>query len=93
MIIQTFPEDPHTALAIARCESGLNPTAFNDKNVTPTVDRGIFQINSVHDEALNRLGLDPWDVEDNVEFARYLYDQRGGWQDWVCYTHNLIAMR
>lgn len=42
---------------------------------------------------MEELGLDPWQVEDNVEFARHLYVQRGGWSDWVCYTHNKIALK
>ncbi len=93
LIRETFPEDSQTAIAIAKCESGLSATAYNPKNKNGSVDRGLFQLNSVHDASLERMGLDPWDVEDNVEFARHLYDQRGGWSDWVCFTHRLIAMR
>lgn len=78
-----FPEDPHTAVAIATCESNLNPNAYNDKNVTPTVDRSLFQINSVHDARLEALGLDPWNPADNIAFARMLYDEQG-WRPWVC---------
>lgn len=84
LIRQTFPEDPHTAVAVATCESGLKAGAYNDKNVTPTYDSGIFQINSVHHERMVALNLNKWDVEDNVRFARILYEEQG-WQPWVCY--------
>jgi hypothetical protein len=36
------------------------------------------------------LGLDPWDVEDNVKFARVLYEE-SGWQPWVCYTNGMVG--
>ena len=92
LIKETFPEDPHTALAIARCESGLNPEAYNPNNSNGSVDRGVFQLNSVHDERVESLGLDVWNVEDNIAFARMLYDE-SGFRPWVCYTHGMIAMR
>ena len=84
LIRETFPEDPETALAVATCESRLNPRAYNDQNVTPTYDAGIFQLNSVHDARMDELGLDKWDVEDNVTFARMLYEE-SGWRPWVCH--------
>ena len=86
-----FPEDSRTAIAVANCESGLNASAYNDKNYNDSVDRGIFQLNSTHDSRLRQLGLDPWNVEDNIAFARKLYDE-SGWQPWVCYTKGMLAM-
>lgn len=83
LIRTTFPEDPHTALAIAECESGLNPEAYNPNNYDGSVDRGLMQINSTHDARMNELGLDPWNPEDNVQFARLLYDE-SGYRPWVC---------
>lgn len=32
---------------------------------------------------MEALGLDVFDPEDNVRFARILYDE-SGWQPWVC---------
>lgn len=90
-IRETFPEDPHTAVAVAACESGHNPDAYNDRNYNGTVDRGIFQLNSTHDTRLEALGLDPWDVEDNIQFARMLYEE-SGWLPWVCFTKGMLAM-
>lgn len=84
LIRETFPEEPDKAVAIARCESGLKPDAYNPTNRNGSVDRGLFQINSIHDERLEELGLDPWKLEDNVAFARILYDETGGFHHWVC---------
>lgn len=91
MIRDTFPEDPNTAVAIADCESGLNPKAYNPRNKDGSVDRGLFQLNSVHDKRVESMGMDVWDVEDNVAFAKMLYDE-SGFTPWVCYTKNMLVM-
>lgn len=85
-----FPEDSEMALAIARCESNLKPTAHNTSNQNGSEDASIFQINSIHHPRMAELGLDPWDVEDNVKFARVLYEE-SGWQPWVCYTNGMVG--
>lgn len=92
LIRQTFPENPEVAVAVATCESGLNPKAYNPNNRDGSTDGGLFQINSTHDKKLNELGLDKWNVHDNIKFARILYDE-SGFKPWVCYTHNMIVMR
>ena len=79
MIYQYFPEDYEKALAIAKCESSLNPKAYNDKNSNGSWDAGLFQINSVHGYTVNHL----MDLENNVKIARKIYD-RQGWKPWVC---------
>ncbi len=88
LIRETFPEDPHTAIAIATCESGLKPHAYNPNNRNGSVDRGLMQLNSVHDHKLQAQGLDPWDPEDNIAFARQLYESEG-WRPWVCFTKKM----
>lgn len=92
LIRQAFPEDPGTAVAVATCESNLNPQAYNPSNTNGTTDGGLWQINDVHNKTLERMGLDKYDPEDATKFARYLYDQNGGFRDWVCYSHRLITM-
>lgn len=92
LIRQTFPEEPYTAIAIATCESGLRPDAHNKHNRDGTTDGGLWQINDVHNEQLDRLGLSKWNPEDATRYARMLYEEQG-WSPWVCYTKNLIAMR
>ena len=85
LITLTFREDVRQALEIVECESNLDPLAYNPHNQNGSVDRGLFQINSVHDERLAELGLDPLNIEDNVAYARMLYDEQG-WTPWVCFT-------
>lgn len=75
----TFPEDPDTAVAIAKCESTMNPKAFNGKNTNGSWDAGLFQINSVHKYSKEHL----FDVDNNLRAARKLYE-RQGWNPWVC---------
>lgn len=74
-----FPEDPETAVRIAKCESSLRSHAIH-KNKNGSVDTGIFQINSVHKYSQKDL----FDVDFNIRVARKLYD-RQGWAPWVCY--------
>ena len=81
-IHETFPEEPELMVRIARCESSLNPTV-----VSKTKDGGIFQINDfVHGETLKQLDLDPLILEDNLAYARHLYN-RNGTRDWYMSKH------
>lgn len=81
-ILETFPEAP-IMVVVARCESGLDPTADRESR---GVDVGLFQINQVHLPTLNRMGLDRWDLEDNLTYARMLYDN-AGLRDWYMSEH------
>ena len=93
LIRATFPEDPHTAVAVANCESSLNPKAYNPANNNGSTDGGLWQINSIHDSRLLELGLDKYNAEDATEFARLLYDE-SGWIPWVCFwSEDHLAMR
>lgn len=66
---------------IARCES--HNRHYNSKgNVLRgeknTYDRGVMQINLLyHEETAEKMGLDLHDINDNVAFARYLYEKYG----------------
>lgn len=40
---------------------------------------------------MEELGLDIWNPEDNVAFARILYEEQG-WKPWVCFTKGLAQI-
>lgn len=82
-IKETFPENPERAVAIAECESGLDANAINTKNKNGSTDGGLMQINSTHDKQMEVLGLDKFNVDDNLKFARMLYE-KNGFKPWVC---------
>lgn len=76
-----FPEQPELMLKVAKCESRLNPNAYNPTNGSH--DGGIFQISEkYHGKALNLMGLDAYDIQDNLKYARILYD-KNGLSDWT----------
>lgn len=84
----TFPEAPNTAVAIAKCESGLKPDQVG--NITP--DYGLMQIHGPSwDAKAKELGYSNYktDVQDNLKMARHIYDGRGNFNDWVCYTKGM----
>lgn len=82
-IRQYFPEVSDKAIAVAQCESGLNPAAVSagGGNV------GLFQINTVHRPMVQQMGFDWSQMKDpyvNTRVARRLYDSSGGWGPWSC---------
>jgi hypothetical protein len=71
------------AVKIARCESGLNPSAMN-----PLGYYGLFQLGISHaasfEAVTGRSFATSWsDPHANAQYARYLYGQRG-WSPWGC---------
>lgn len=81
LIKKTFPEDPKTAVAIAKCESQLDPSRIGDTHMD-FYSYGLFQINQTWHKYPKEVLLNP--VE-NVKIARQIYDG-AGWQRWACYT-------
>jgi len=85
-ILEVFPDAP-IMVEVARCESNLNPLADRvtvDGRIG--VDVGLFQINQVHLKRLNELGLDRYNLDDNLTYARMLYDANG-LRDWFMSKH------
>lgn len=86
----TFPEDPHTAVKIARCESSLKLDAVGPDGG----DRGLFQVRwPVHHRMLTANGIteaDLFTLDGNLAAARLVFDDaaawhpRGPWGPWVC---------
>ncbi len=70
------------AVAIAECESGLNPNAVSSGGG----NWGLFQINVTHRDMVEGMGyswdqiLDPW-VNSDVAYTLYA---GSGWQPWAC---------
>ena len=69
--------NPERMLRIAICESGLEIKANNPR----TIDRGLFQINKIHDPLLKQMRIDPFNYKDNIDFAIWLA-QRDGYTPW-----------
>lgn len=68
-ILKLFPP---IMVEVARCESGLNPKADRKG-----IDGGLYQLNQVHLPQLNKLGLDRYELHDNLTYAKILYDSSG----------------
>lgn len=73
------PAQANVAAAVARAESGLRPGAVNASNANGTIDRGLFQMNSIHGECST------FDLDTNVRCAVALQRDEG-WQPWVAYN-------
>jgi Lysozyme like domain len=84
LIMKYFPENYEVALAVAKAESGLIPTASNwkDSHRGCKGSFGVFQIACVHESNYANL----YDVEYNVKRAREIYDETGTWKAWGAYT-------
>lgn len=86
LICSTFGDQCQRAVNVARCESGFDPSAINPHNHHV---RGVFQIHDSHAaawlEVIGKPYEESWmNAGDNIAFARWLYDQSGGWGPWAC---------
>ena len=88
---------------IAKCESRyrhLNKSGAVLKGDRNSFDRGVMQINILyHAKTLERLELDVHNLDDNVRYARYLYEKEGAkpWMSssacWAKFNQSEIARR
>lgn len=88
---------------IAKCESRyrhFNSSGTVLKGSQNSYDRGVMQINIFyHAKILEKLGLDAHDLDDNVRYARYLYEKEGAkpWLSssacWAKFSQSEIARR
>lgn len=93
-IREVFVEDPDTAVKVAKCESGLNPTIQSHHVLSYGREQsfGLFQIHAPDWHQMSwELGFTEYktDVEDNVRFAYWIY-KKYGWKMWSCVTKNMI---
>jgi hypothetical protein len=72
------PAQADIAAAVATAESGRRPDAINVSNSNGSIDRGLFQMNSIHGDCST------FDLDENVRCAVQL-QQAGGWRHWVSY--------
>ncbi len=68
-------------IQIARCESTFRhelPDGSVLRGKVDPADTGVMQINTrYHGETAEKLGLDLMNLEDNLEYARNLYERQG----------------
>lgn len=78
-IREVFGADGEKMLAIAKCESGLNPKAINwgDAEITGMPSHGIFQLNMPYNEQL-------FDWKYNIDIAYYNFYLKRSLQPWSC---------
>lgn len=86
-VVREYFSDIPALIPIAKCESGFTHFLKDGSVLRGKVhppDSGVMQINvKAHGERLKKLGLDPTDLEDNLKFARILYNESGV-HPWVC---------
>jgi hypothetical protein len=80
-----WPDNYQEARSVAWCESRLDPNAVSPGGA----NHGTFQINVVHRASFEQVMGQPfnpgiYDPAANAMFARWLYDQSGGWGPWSC---------
>lgn len=71
--------DGRLPVAVAQAESSLDPNAFN-QNRNGSVDRGLWQINSIHG------ALSTFDPLGNARAAYSISSGGSDWSPWVAYT-------
>lgn len=85
--------DDATAIKIAKSENFWNLTKSFDcqregaTNKDGTIDRGIFQINSLHITSGATTLEDVLDCYKNIDFAYRLYKARGNFTAWAAYNN------
>ncbi|MCU0677981.1 MAG: hypothetical protein MUF19_00130 [Candidatus Pacebacteria bacterium] len=80
MITEHFPDKAKTMKAIAKCESGLvhRENGRLLPNRKGSTARGAFQVlMRVHGPEMKKMGLDPNNDDDYMEYVRHLVDEQG----------------
>lgn len=85
-----FPDSAIPTMgAIAFAESSWNPAAVNDKNRNGSIDRGLFQINSIH-QGNSWYPSNPFDPLQSAKAAYALWSGKGGkYTDWSVYNSGI----
>lgn len=78
--------DCQEAIAVATCESSMNPRAVSRPNTNGTIDRGLFQVNDVWEDAWpptvwQRIFV----ARTNIAMAHHIWEVGGNsWKYWTC---------
>lgn len=79
--VRAYFKDIPVMIQIARCESTFRHTLADGSILTGKKDPrdvGVMQINrGFHASDAKKLGLDLLDLEDNMAYARHLYEKQG----------------
>lgn len=76
-------DDIAIGVAIIKAESGGKPSAVNAANNNGSVDKGLWQINTIHDATFP--GENRFDPAVSTKLAREVY-KGAGWQAWSTYS-------
>lgn len=86
MIEETFGPYAPAAMRIARCESGLNPNAYNPQPVLGSHAMGVFQI--LYPSTWNttpQSASSPYNARANISAAHAIFARDGfSWREWQC---------
>lgn len=101
--IEDYFADMPIMAKIAKCESRnrhYNSRGEVLRGEKTPLDRGVMQINLFyHAATAEKMGLDVHDIDDNVAYARYLYEKSGAkpWMSsspcWSKFTSNEVAKK
>ncbi|ARK07706.1 putative entry lysozyme [Rhodococcus phage Toil] len=75
----------YDCVSIALAESGGRTDATNTANDNGTIDRGLWQINSVHDDKMP--GADRFDPNVNAQLMAQISSGGSNWQPWSTYNN------
>lgn len=89
-IIEKYNWDVHTAMAIVQAESSCNPHEASVPNYDGSVDRGLFQVNSIHADMVGGDLTSLYNPEVNVQIAYRIYSGNG-WHAWSTYNSGKYA--
>ena len=80
MIYQVFGANGSAAINVARCESGLNPGAYNLSGAA-----GVFQIMPGTWAGTSEAGQSPYNAYANIVAAHQIFVRDGySWREWTC---------
>lgn len=80
-LVRAYFKDVPVLVSVARCESHFRHELEDGSVLRGKVDgadTGVMQINRrYHEKRAQSLGLDLFDLEDNLAYARLLYEEQG----------------